>query len=340
MRSFHALAIPYLTLILLLAQPPDALGEPVHLAQRIAADPSTQVVAAFTGGRITLDDMQAVLDHRPRSLQVAAASANGRQHLLSELVDYDLLVLEAERRGYRARPITRQAAQRAAVDALLADTQQAAAPAPEAAEIAAYFAEHASDFQRPALRRASHIQLASEAEARALVASLVAAGASREQFAALARERSEDKRTRRQGGELGYCDEHGQAWERTAADNCPTAIAQAIFALGNQTGLVPEPVAHDALFSVVMMTGQMPAKMPTLKKVRPAIVEQLTQRARAQRLAALLARLRAERPVAMHLELLQSLALPVARPSDSPAGFPAAPADPRVPPASLEPDGI
>jgi hypothetical protein len=340
MRWLQPLPVLYLTLILLLARPPEALGESADAgrAMQSSADARGQTVATFAGGRITLDDMQTVLDHRPRSVRAAAVSAAGRQRLLSELLDYDLLVLEAERRGYRNRAATAQAARRAAVDALLAATRERAAPDANSPEIAAYFAEHPGDFQRPALRRAMHIQLASEAEARALLASL--AGATREQFASIARERSLDPRTRRQGGELGYCDENGNAWERAADQGCPAPIAKAMFALSKTNELVPQPVAHDSAFSVVMLTAQMPAKIPTLDRVRAKIVDLLTERTRAQRLDALIARLRAERPIEVHPELVDAVVLPAALPQDMPAGFPAAPADPRVPPKEMEPDGI
>jgi hypothetical protein len=176
MPWLQPLSVLYLTLILLLARPPEALGESTDAgrAMQSSADARGQTVATFAGGRITLDDMQTVLDHRPRSVRAAAVSAAGRQRLLSELLDYDLLVLEAERRGYRNRPATAQAARRAAVDALLAATRrQGAVPDANSPEIAAYFAEHSGNFQRPALRRAMHIQVAGEAEARALLASLL-----------------------------------------------------------------------------------------------------------------------------------------------------------------------
>jgi hypothetical protein len=341
MPWLQPLSVLYLTLILLLARPPEALGESTDAgrAMQSSADARGQTVATFAGGRITLDDMQTVLDHRPRSVRAAAVSAAGRQRLLSELLDYDLLVLEAERRGYRNRPATAQAARRAAVDALLAATRrQGAVPDANSPEIAAYFAEHSGNFQRPALRRAMHIQVAGEAEARALLASL--AGATREQFASVARERSLDVRTRRQGGELGYCDEKGQAWERAADEGCPAPIARAMFALSKNDELAPQPVAHDSAFSVVMLTAQMPAKIPTLDRVRAKIVELLAERARAQRLDALMARLRAERSIEVHPELLDAVVLPAALPQDMPAGFPAAPVDPRVPPKEVEPDGI
>ena len=129
------------------------------------------------------------------------------------------------------------------------------------ADVIAYFAAHADDFQRPALRRPSHIQLSDRAEAEAVRKSLV--GASVEQFASVARQRSLDERTRKQGGQLGYCDEQGQPWEGTGAQGCPVALAKAVFALAKSGELAPEPVEHDGAFSVVMLTGLMPAKVAT-----------------------------------------------------------------------------
>jgi peptidyl-prolyl cis-trans isomerase C len=331
------LCVPWL---LIVALPRHAQSEPNQplVGDGVSKAPTDEVVVAtFSGGRITLADLQAAVDRKTPDVKAALARPGGREAFLARVIDYDLLTLEAERRGYRDSPAVKQAEKQAAITALLTAERAAVTIDGDSPEVAAYFAAHPHDFERPGLRRPSHIQLRDRAEAEALLKNL--AGASRERFASVARQRSLDDRTRRQGGELGYCDELGYPWEGTGAQGCPPAIAKAVFALSHSDELAPEPIAHDGVFSIVMLTGVMAPKQVTLERARPKIVARLEDAARSERIDALLARLRAERPVEVHPELTDQLTLPPATPRDRPVGFPAAPPDPRAGPEKVEPEG-
>jgi hypothetical protein len=294
-----------------------------------ASDREDVVLATFDGGAITRNDLQAAIDRKSRDVRASIARDDGRSKLLERMIDYDLLALEAERRGYRNHPAVSRALARASVDRLIDVEEDAASVDPKSPAVDAYFAEHSADYQRPPLRRASHIQLADAEAAEALRKTLV--GASREQFAKVARARSQDPATRKQGGELGFCDAQGRPWEGTAANGCPPAIAKTLFELTRVGELAPALVAHDGTFSVVMWTGGMPPKVPTLERTRRKIVIKLGDIAREARIQTLVGHLRAERPVESHPELLDSVVLPDSPPLDQPAGVPAAPPDPRAP---------
>jgi hypothetical protein len=341
LKQGFALSTPWVLLVSLaghaLSEPakkPPLVGEATPNA---APDAEDTALATFVGGRITLADLQAAVDRQTPKQKAALARDGARAELLARVIDYDLLTLEAERRGYRASPAVKQAEKQAAVSALLAAERQAATVDPNGPEVANYFAAHAHDFQRPALRRPSHIQVSDRAEALALLKKL--AGASREHFASVARERSSDERTRRQGGELGYCDAQGQPWEGTAAQGCPPEIAKAVFALSKSGELAAEPIAHDGVFSLVMLTGMMTEKVALLERARTKVVARLTDAARVQRMDDLEAKLRAEHPVEVHPALVDLVTLPPAPPRDLPVGFPAAPPDPRAAPTPVDPDG-
>jgi hypothetical protein len=331
------LCVPWLLIVTLPRPVRSEPSQPLVGEDRAKPEAEEVVVATFTGGRITLADLQTAVDRKTPDVKAALERAGGREAFLARVIDYDLLTLEAERRGYRDHPAVKQAEKQAAITALLAAERAAVTIDGDSPEVAAYFATHAHDFERPGLRRPSHIQLDDRAEAEALLKSL--AGASREHFASVARQRSLDDRTRKQGGEFGYCDELGYPWEGTGAQGCPPWIAKAVFALSHSAELAPQPIAHDGAFSIVMLTGLMSPKQVTLERARPKIIARLADAARSERIEALLARLRAERPVEVHAELTDLLTLPPATPRDRPAGFPAAPPDPRAAPEKVEPDG-
>jgi hypothetical protein len=103
------------------AAPPPAVA-----ATRPVAD--DEVLARFKGGQITVADMQAAIANKDPATRHRLATADGRVAFLRELETYDLLALEAERRGYAKHPAVIDAARSAAIDAML-DTDLRVDPA-------------------------------------------------------------------------------------------------------------------------------------------------------------------------------------------------------------------
>jgi hypothetical protein len=332
---------PLLALPLWLRTAHSAPPEPGPSTQPAAANTDTDIdarpIATFAGGRITLEEMRAAIANKVPRARAAIAQPGGRERFLAELVRYELLVLEATRRGYERNPLVIEAAQRAAIDRML-ERDLAVAPASiPAAEVAAYYSAHAAELGRPALRRASHIELATEAEATQLIAQL--RGVDRQGFAKLAVERSIDAPTKRQGGELGYFDREGHKSGDERGAGVPRALADAAYALDRVGAIGQRPVRLESGFSVVMLTGEMPELRKPLAKVEGKIREQLAEQRQAQALTALVAKLFAEHKPEVHAELLGAIALDPVTSLDQPEGFAAAPPDPRAPPRLVTPDG-
>ncbi len=314
--------------------PPDTAAAAPAQAPAARNEPA---LATFAGGRITLAQMQQVVDARPPSMRRELVPEQGRRGLLEDMVRYELLVLEATRRGYERNPRVEEAVARAAIAQMLQHdlaVPPASIPQPQVAD---YYRAHANELSRPPLRRASHIQLKSAAQARELIAQLQ--GADRRRFAALAVERSTDARTRRQGGELGYFERDGTRDAGGREPAVPRALVDAAFALDRVGAISAQPVAHDGAFSVVMLTGEMPAMQRPLAKVEGKIRKRLAAQQQSHALDALLAQLRAQAKPEIHPELLGAIALDPLPPHDIPEGFAAAPPDPTAPPRLVKPDG-
>jgi hypothetical protein len=317
-------------------KPGKALSARDQAAHAIDETRRSIVLATFTGGSIALGDMEdAIATKLPRT-RAELAAHGGREHFLEQLIRYDLLVLEAQRRGYATHPQVALATRRAAIDAMLARDLAVDPASIPAADVAQFYDAHKGELSRPALRRASHIQLTSEAQARALIATL--AGADRRRFAQLAREQSADDHTQRQGGELGYFDQEGKAAEGAPLRSLPRTLVEATFALKNVGDIAAQPVAHDGAFSVVMLTGEMPAMLKPFAKAERGLRERMAEERQARALDDLLAALRKERAPELHAELADAIVLEPAKPLDIPEGFDAAPPDPRAPPRLVKPD--
>jgi hypothetical protein len=304
-------------------------------AKRSRADDArrAQVLASFDGGRITVGDMEDAIANKSQLTRASIASGDGPKRFLDELVRYDLLVREAERRGFATHSAVIDAMRQAAIAGLQARPEDKAPEVSQAA-IAAYFAEHRDRFQHGEQRRASFIELADATAAQAAIAAL--RGKDRQQFAQYAREHSRDPHTRRQGGELGYFVRDKQA-EGAAA--VPPEVVAATFALERIGDVSAKPFAVHGGYGLVMLTAKVPAVSRTLAQVEGQIREQLTEQERLRQLDALVARLQAQVKPEVHPELLDAIALDPIAPLDIPHGFEAAPPDPRAPPKIVQPDG-
>jgi peptidyl-prolyl cis-trans isomerase C len=317
-----------LLVVLLDVRVPIARSEPA-----LAAD--GDVLASFETGQITRADYEQVLSRKLPQERVQIAKPGGREALLRSLIRYDLLAHEAERRGYGKRFEVREAGQRTAIERMLEARLRVDPSSIPADVVARVYKEREREFSRPLMRRATHIQLATQAEAEQLLGEL--RGADREGFARVARERNIAPRTRSQGGELGYFDKLGLT-DSGRATELPRELVHATFKLKRVGEIVRAPIAHDGGFSLLMFTGEMPAAEKPRDEVDAELREQLAKQQEKSALEALVAELRAQVKPEVHPELVDAVELPPGEPLDIPEGFAAAPPDPREPLVQIQPD--
>jgi len=247
-------------------------------------------------------------------------------------------VLEAERRGYGRDADVIEAGKSTAIEQMVARDLTVEPSAISADDVKRHFDANAALYQRPVMRRASQIEVATEQEARALIAGLK--GATREHFAKVAGERSRDERTRHQGGELGYFDRKGRLGATGAEGAVPPELVEATFGLPRAGAITTRPVKGAAGFSIVMLTGEMPGLAQKLAHVEDAIRAELAEQRTAEAQEALLGELRAQLKPEVHPERADAITLKPAKPLGQPQGFPAAPPDPRAAAQVVEPDGF
>ena len=315
-----------------IAMSPAARGE-----QPAAPTEKPEVLATFDGGEITRADFERVAGQKSAGERARIAKPGGREALLESLIRYDILALEAERRGYGDRIEVRTAVQKSAGDRLLATRVEVDPASIPAEEVRRAYDERHQSFGRPHMRRATQIRVATEAEANQLIKEL--ATSEREPFARVAREKNIDPRTRNQGGELGYFDRNGLTETGRPTEVAPTLVRE-VFGMRRVGEVSRRPIAHDGSFSVLMLTGEMSQVKKSFAELEPVLREQLAAQHAQRASDALLAELRDQYELEVHPELIDAIQLPKMEPRDMPEGFAAAPPDPRAPPIRIEPDGI
>lgn len=153
-------------------------------------------------------------------------------------------------------------------------------------EISARLDEDPALAEVPERVRARHIFLATLDKDAASVKSAIDAVAQRlaggEEFAKLARELSEDERSKREGGELGWL----------SAGRLPEDFAAALFAL--EVGEDSAPFQTRIGWHIAEVVERRPARQASLEELRPEIVATIEAEKRGQAIDALLAHLKAK----------------------------------------------
>lgn len=259
---------------------------------RSAADEArrAQVVAKGKAFEITLGMLEDQINKQPAALRARYQMPEERKALLENLVRVSLLSEEAERRGLGDSSAVRQTIKDGAVQALVRTDidEKVTAASISQEDVASYYKAHEADFHHPAERRASHISVATEQEAVALIAQ--AKQTDLRGFGELARKHSLDNETKLRGGDLAF---FTLAPARDAGlRKVPDPIRKAVFELKAVGDIVEKPIALDGQYSVVRFTGERPERHVTLAEAEGSIRSRLWRERRQKALNGLIDKLR------------------------------------------------
>lgn len=252
------------------------------------------------GARVTVAELaaRAALLAPFQLARFGAAWPEQLERWVDEVVVPELLLVES---GARERTVEHaRTRDKALARALLAEERRRVDRAPIAeAAVTAHYEQHRSSFDTPAALELWRILVASEAEARELIALLRGKGPA--EFRRLARERSLDRATYMRGGNLGFVAADGQT-------HMPELrVSKSLFEAASRAAdgaLVESPVPEGQQFAVVLRRSSRAARAASLPAVRPQIEQRLAEAAWGEHRAALLARLRSASLREHHPELL------------------------------------
>jgi parvulin-like peptidyl-prolyl isomerase len=233
-----------------------------------APAPAAPAVATFQGGNVTAADIdRAILDLPAGQRQPADGDLlTWYERIARDLAMQAVLLEEARQGGLEKDPEfakLREEARRQAVVAVYLEKALPPQPAPSAAEIEAYYRDHAKDFRSPPARLTYHLfrRVAPGADPAPVLAEVrrlrerTLAG---EDFAALAAESSESE-SRHQKGLLGWV---------TPGKVAPD-LERVIFSL--EPRVPSQPLKTAAGVHLLWVASETPAKTLTFAEVRNAI---------------------------------------------------------------------
>lgn len=268
---------------------------------------STEVVATIGARKITLGELERQLESQPIT-RSRLTDMERKKEFLENVIRYELLAMEAERRGLDKAPEVRDAMRRVMVQKLTQE-QIGDRKMPVTEEEAREFYEaNLHDYVKPERVRLSHIffkapkgdpsrnRVRAEAE-RALAE--VRKG-DREAFAELAKKRSDDNRSKRAGGDLSFRTqkEYEEMWGEE--------FARAGFSL-RSVGQIADLVVTDDGFHIVKLLGRQDKLERSFESVRQSIENRLEREKKTKAFEAFVEDLREKAKPTINEEVLAKL---------------------------------
>lgn len=286
---------------------------PVHAApsgagplDAIDAARRATVVGSYNGGEVTVGEVEdAVGTATPGSLEDMSRMSMV-QYWYYQTLRQELLLAEAQRRGYGEMPAVRRRVEELAVDlmlgAVIAEPMKSFVPSDEALQ--QFFQTRQAELGAPELRRVIELVVATEAEARALLPAFQAAQgqALRDliQKHSLAPSRNEDGYSR-------YFDKAGLLDDKSASvDRALATAAYALPSIGSSSNVFALS-GPEKRFAIVKLIALRPAYVPTYQQAIPVMKKILTDEQRERERAKLEQDARAMFQPKVHDELLKLL---------------------------------
>lgn len=273
-----------------------------------------KIVAKVGASTITLGDVEDAINAQSPFLRTRYRDPQRLREFVQNMVRFELLAQEADRRQYgRKAPVLRSTKQNAVQQLIRAEFDERITPESVPQEdVQAYYDEHPEEFSRPEMVRASHILLSDEATANELLATVRAADA--RSFRQLARRHSIDQETKLRGGDLRYFTAEGRPPNSQDAP-VDAAIVRAAFEIAEVGDVAAQPVpVGEGNFSLVKLTGRRPAEHRSIAQAGQGIRLRLWRERRQQAIETFVAELRRRHRPEVHAERMAPIRLEAADP--------------------------
>jgi peptidyl-prolyl cis-trans isomerase C len=282
----------------------------------LSPDQASRVLAKVGDKVITVGDFAQSLERMDAFDRLRYQTAERRRELLKEMIDVELLAMEARRRGLDKQPENELSVRQILRDAMLARTRQDL-PAPAeipASEVRAYFEANADKFLQPERRRVAAIVVADKKEADKILKAALGIKSASEwgelffKHSLTAPKQRGPNSPADLAGDLGIVGPPEDA--RGKNSQVPEPVREAVFKIPKVGQVLDTLVEADGKQYVVRMSGITEAHSRTLAEADRSIRVALLQQKIQEREKALDAQLRKKYPVEIDDRALSGIKLP------------------------------
>lgn len=278
----------------------------------LTPEQASQVLVKVGDRTITVGEFASRLADRSPYLRARFQSADHRREFLDNMVRFELLSIEAEKRGYHrseeVKKVRDQKMVQRMMEKLFDEGGEQISDITED-EIKAYYEKNRHEYHKPEQVRASHILLAKKQEGQRVLKRLGLAPGDGQLFRSLAASESIDEKTKHRGGDLRF---FSRASEKTPHDpDVPDAIREAAFTLKKKGDVYPSVIATDQGFHVLQLTDRRQPYDRSLEEARRSIQNRLWRNRREETIEAFVQKLREKAKVELHPDLLDQLKLDI-----------------------------
>jgi peptidyl-prolyl cis-trans isomerase C len=280
----------------------------------LTSEQATQPLVQIGDSTITVGDFAEELAQKSPYLRARWSSPERRRELLDEMVKFELLAREAQRRGLDKDDEVIRTKKQVMIQQMMKSEFEDKVKLADItdAEIEAYYKAHPEEFNKPAQMRASHILVKDEAKAKQLLKQVLDNQQDNALFRDLARKHSEDAATKDRFGDLQFFSLPGQRVEGDPV--VPDAVAEAAFKLDKIGEVVPQLVKSEQGFHIVRLMGKRKELARTLEHARRPIQHKLWREKREQAIESFVKSLRDAAKIEENPAVLAQVKLPESSP--------------------------
>lgn len=281
-----------------------------ELTHGLTEEQAAAVLAKVGETEITVGQLAEELASKGSFIRTRYASPERRREFLDQMIRFELLAQEAERRGYTDLPEVQRSQKQMMIRRFLEERFAEGGPESITAEaVSEYYESHQREFQTPAQVRASHIQFRDRATAQRVLREILAAPNDLALFRRLAEEHNTDQSTADRLGDLRFFSRPGERAEDEP--EVPEAVANAAFGIERIGGVHGEVVQSPQGFHIIKLTGRRAAMSRSLQEATRPIRNRLWREHRESSIQELIDELRAESDVEENLDLLSEVQIDV-----------------------------
>jgi peptidyl-prolyl cis-trans isomerase C len=237
-----------------------------------------KVLARIDDHLITVDDVEKQIQRQPAYARARYASADLRKEMLDNLVRFEVMAREAEKRGYDKDPDVLRSLKQQMVNQMVQREFEAKLKPDDVPEAEArkYYEAHPVEFHRADEVRVSQILVKEKVKATKVLAEAKALPpANAEAFRALVAKYSIDETSKLRGGDLLFFDR--QTLQQ------PKTVVEAAFALKEPNDLSPV-IESDKGFHILKLSQKRTGFTRSFTDAKPEIQRRLLQEGRSKRM--------------------------------------------------------